>query len=55
MCAGEIFAVFEIEFVLSALFCRAGRGVALRGGIAENRGAELLVHQDSGLLFGDAA
>ena len=50
----EIFAVFEIKLILSTLLNRAARCVSLSGCIAENRCAELLVDQNSSLVFRDA-
>src|SRR4029077_18295413 len=47
----EILAIFEIEFVLPTLLNAAGGRVVVRRRIAEDRGAELLVGQDSGLLL----
>ena len=52
---GEILAVLEVELVLAALLGGAGRGVAVLGGVGENGGAELLVHQDAGLFLRHAA
>src|SRR5580698_7992028 len=40
-------AVFEDKLLLAALFGRRASDEALRTGITENRGAELLVDQDS--------
>ena len=51
---GEVLAVFEIELVLAALLGGARGGITVRGGIAQNGGAELFVHQDAGLLLGHA-
>jgi hypothetical protein len=53
--ARETLAIFEIELVLSALLRRAGGDDTLGGRIAQDRGAELLVHQDAGLFLGHAA
>ena len=53
--AGEVFAVLEVEFVLAALLGRARRDVAVLRRVAEDVGAELLVHQDAGLRLGNAA
>ena len=53
--AREILAIFEIEFVLPAFLRRASGGDVLGGGVAQNGGAELLVHQDAGLLLRHAA
>src|SRR5262249_3687570 len=47
-------AVFEIEFILAALLGRAGGGVAVLDGVAENGRAELLVHEDARLVLGHA-
>src|SRR6185369_4179422 len=46
--AREILAILEVELLLSALLRRAGGDDALGSGIAEDGGAELLVHQDAG-------
>ena len=46
---GEIFAVFEIEFFLPALFRGAGELMPCLRGIAKNGRAELLVDQNAGL------
>ena len=48
----KIFAVLEVELVLSALFRRARGRVAFLGCIAKNRGSELFVDQNAGLIFG---
>ncbi len=48
---GEVLAVLEIELVLPALLGGTGRGVAVFRGVAEDGGAELLVHQDAGLFL----
>src|SRR6185369_6015016 len=53
--AREILAILEVELLLSALLRRAGGDDALGSGIAEDGGAELLVHQDAGLLLGRAS
>src|SRR5260370_6012580 len=50
----EIFAVFEVEFILTTLLHRATGYVPVFNCIAENRGAELLVNQNSSLIFGNA-
>jgi hypothetical protein len=50
----EIFAVFEVEFILATLLRRATGYVSVFNCIAENRGAELLVNQNSSLMFGNA-
>jgi len=50
----EIFAVFEVKLILSTLLNRAAGLRILSGCIAENRCAELLVDQNSGLVFGNA-
>src|SRR6266446_6609542 len=50
----EIFAVFEVEFILTTLLRRATGYVSVFNCISENRGAELLVNQDSSLIFGNA-
>src|SRR5580698_6920082 len=50
----EALTVFEVELILSALFCRAASRVSLRTRITQNCGAELLVHKNSGLLPGHA-
>src|SRR5262249_51222944 len=50
----EILAIFELEFFLAALLCRAGSDDALGLGIAQDSGAELLIDQDAGLVLGDA-
>jgi hypothetical protein len=53
--AREILAIFEVELVLSALL-RRGRGDDTLGScIAQNGGAELLVHQNAGLFLGHAS
>src|SRR5271170_1526003 len=50
----EVFAVFEIKLLLSALL-RWATGRVPRGTcIAQNGGAKLLVHEDGGLFFGHA-
>jgi hypothetical protein len=51
----ELLAVLEVELVLAALLGRASREIALLGRVAQDRGAELLVHEDAGLLLVDAA
>ena len=48
---GEILAVFEVELLLPALFGGAGCRITLRRGIAQDGGAELLVHQNAGFLL----
>ena len=48
---GEIFAVFEIEFVLPALLDAAGGRVVVCRRVAEDGGAELLVGQDARFLL----
>jgi hypothetical protein len=53
--AREILAILEIELVLSALLGRAGGDDTPRNRIAQDRGAELLVHQDAGLLLRHAS
>ena len=40
-------AIFEGEFVLAALFGGRASDVALRAGVAKDRGAELLVNQNA--------
>src|SRR5438105_15832197 len=50
----EIFAVFEVKLILSTLLNRAAACVSLSGCIAENRCAELLVDQNSSLVFWNA-
>ncbi len=50
----ELLAVLEVELILPALLGRAGRDVAVLRRVAEDVGAELLVHQDAGLRLGDA-
>jgi hypothetical protein len=50
----EIFAVFDVEFILTTLLRRATGYVSVFNCISENRGAELLVNQDSSLIFGNA-
>jgi hypothetical protein len=52
---GEVLAILEVERVLSALLRRAGGDDALGGRIAQDGGAELLVHQDAGLFLGRAS
>src|SRR5437870_5452161 len=52
---GEVGAVLEVELVLAALLGRAGGDVAVLGGVVEDGGAELLVHQDAGLGLRHAA
>ena len=51
MWRGEVLAVLEVELVLAALLGRAGRDVAVLRRVAEDLGAELLVHEDAGLLL----
>ena len=53
--AGEVFAVLEVELILAALLGRARSDVAVLGRVAEDLGAELLVHQDAGFMLGNAA
>jgi hypothetical protein len=53
--AREILAVLEVELVLSAFLGRTGGDDALGLRIAQDRGAELLVDQDAGLVGGRAA
>ena len=45
----EVFAVLEVELFLAALLGGAGGRVAVLGGVGEDGGAELLVHEDAGL------
>jgi hypothetical protein len=44
---GEVFAVLEVEFLLAASLGRHTCDVALIGGVAEDRRAELLIDEDS--------
>jgi hypothetical protein len=46
--ASEVVAVLEVELVLPALLGGAGRDIAMLGRVAEDRGTELLVHEDAG-------
>src|SRR5258708_422304 len=50
----EIFAVLEVEFILASLLRLATGRVSVFNCIAENRGAEPLVNQNSSLIFGHA-
>ena len=50
---GEVLAVLEVELVLAALLGRAGRVVAVLRRVVQDLGAELLVHQDAGLVLRD--
>jgi len=52
MWCAKILAIFEVELVLPALLRRAGGDDALGGRVAQDGGAELLVHQDAGLSAG---
>ena len=53
--AREILAILEVELVLAALLGRTGGDDTLGRRIAQDRGAELLVDQDAGLVLGHAA
>src|SRR5262249_16799786 len=46
--------VLKVELVLAALLRRARADEALLGGVAQDRRAELLIHQDAGAVLGDA-
>jgi hypothetical protein len=50
----EIFAVFEVEFILTTLLHWETGDVSVFNCVAENRRAELLVNQNSGLVSGNA-
>ena len=52
---GEVLAVLKVELLLPAFLRRARGHVSPRCGIAKYGRAELLVHQDSGFLFGHAS
>src|SRR5262249_4227547 len=51
---GEVLAIFKIELVLTAFFNRTRRRVTVAERVAQNGRAELLVHQNPGLVFGHA-
>ena len=51
----EVLAVLEIELRLTALFGGARGRVSVRRRVAKDGGPELLVHQDAGLVFRNAA
>jgi len=50
----EIFAVFEVEFILTTLLRRATGYLSVSHCIAKNLVAKLLVNQNSSLVFGHA-
>ena len=51
---GEAVAVFEIELILPALLSGTSAEISSGRRVAQNRGPELLIHQDSCLIFGHA-
>src|SRR5439155_10907211 len=52
--ADKLVAVLEIELLLPALLDRGGGEIPLARGVAQDRGAELLVDEDTGTLLRDA-
>ena len=51
---GELRAVLEVEFVLATLLRGTGSNQPLLPSVAQNGRAELLVHEDAGVLLGYA-
>ena len=48
---GKILAVLEFEFFLSGFLSGARGHIALRGGIAQNGGAKMLVNKNSRVVL----
>src|SRR5439155_10352743 len=51
----EVLAVLEVELLLPALLGGTGERVAVGRRVAEDGSTELLVHEDAGLVLGDAS